>query len=176
MTAEVLPALRQSGIYSMGPTPQKPEPPDAKQVLLVNEMNARANLLKEARYIYGREAAMALWDRLGLPDIAGEGVNEVAGTAADDPDGCLKHLINFTCGRNLSVRIALAFAWQMTSAPAGWSNWASNCAPTRTRMASPSPTITSTCGRSSASPNGTATGNSPSKNSPPPTNPKTPSP
>ncbi|KZK96055.1 MULTISPECIES: Bro-N domain-containing protein [unclassified Pseudovibrio] len=108
VTAEVLPALRQSGTYSMGPTPQKQE--DAKQVLLVNEMNARANLLKEARYIYGREAAMALWDRLGLPEIAGEGVNEVAGTAADDPDGCLTHLINFTCGKNLSVRIALAFA------------------------------------------------------------------
>ncbi|QUS57381.1 Bro-N domain-containing protein [Pseudovibrio brasiliensis] len=108
VTAEVLPALRQSGTYSMGPTPQKQE--DAKQVLLVNEMNARANLLKEARYIYGREAAMALWDRLGLPEIAGEGVNEVAGTAADDPEGCLTHLINFTCGKNLSVRIALAFA------------------------------------------------------------------
>ncbi|KZL26275.1 Bro-N domain-containing protein [Pseudovibrio sp. Ad37] len=110
VTAEVLPALRQSGTYSMGPTPQKQQGPDAKQVLLVNEMNARANLLKEARYIYGREAAMQLWDRLGLPDIAGEGVNQVAGTAADDPDGCLTHLINFTCGKNLSVRIALAFA------------------------------------------------------------------
>ncbi|WP_193777051.1 Bro-N domain-containing protein, partial [Pseudovibrio sp. Ad13] len=62
VTAEVLPALRQSGSYSMGPTPQKQQGPDAKQVLLVNEMNARANLLKEARYIYGREAAMQLWE------------------------------------------------------------------------------------------------------------------
>ncbi len=113
VTSEVLPALRKTGTYSMGPVPTAPAPkvetPDPKQVLLVNEMNARANLLSEARHIYGREAAMSLWDKLGLPDIAGDGVNEVAGSPADDPEGCLKHLINFTCGQGLSVKVALAF-------------------------------------------------------------------
>lgn len=110
VTSEVLPALRQTGSYSFGPPlEQSPKTPDPKQVLLVNEMNARANLLKEARYIYGREAAACLWEKLKLPEIAGEGVNQVAGTAADDPEGCLSHLINFTCGRNLAVKVVLAF-------------------------------------------------------------------
>ncbi|WP_082597178.1 Bro-N domain-containing protein [Pseudovibrio sp. POLY-S9] len=113
VTSEVLPALRRTGTYSMGPVSTAPLPKtetaDPKQVLLVNEMNARANLLSEARHIYGREAAMTLWGKLGLPEIAGDGVNEAAGTPADDPEGCLKHLINFTCGHNLSVKVALAF-------------------------------------------------------------------
>jgi hypothetical protein len=147
---------------STAPLP-KTATPDPKQVLLVNEMNARANLLSEARHIYGREAAMSLWDKLGLPDIAGDGVNEAAGTPADDPEGCLKHLISFTCGQNLSVRVALACGLADEVGARRMEQLSIKIRPQATRTVWPSPMTTNTSGKSSASLNGTATGNSPSK-------------
>lgn len=108
VTGEVLPALRKTGAYAPTGMDIIAVPVGGDRALLNNEINARTAILREARNIYGREAAATLWKRLGLPDIASEGVNELAGTAKDDGVGCLNHLLNHSAGNGLSVRQVLS--------------------------------------------------------------------
>ena len=109
VTSEVLPSLRKTGAYAPG-RDIIAVPTNVDRVLLNNELNARTSLLREARNTFGREAAMALWGQLGLPDIARDGVNAAAGTSRDDGEGCLKHLLNFSTGQGVTVRQMLSNA------------------------------------------------------------------
>ena len=107
VTSEVLPSLRKTGAYAPESAPLIAVPTNEDRALLNNELNARASLLREARNTFGREAAMSLWGRLGLPDIAKDGVNELAGTARDDGEGCLRHLLSHSAGNGLTVKQVL---------------------------------------------------------------------
>ncbi|WP_256385226.1 BRO family protein [Cohaesibacter sp. ES.047] len=110
VTGEVLPSLRKTGSYAPAPEPVIAVPVNADRALLNNEMNARAAMIRECRTTFGREAAMSLWPMLGLPDVARDGVNELAGTARDDGEGCLKHLLNQSAGGGMTVKQVLSNA------------------------------------------------------------------
>jgi prophage antirepressor-like protein len=114
---EVLPALRKHGAYAMPETSdaaadlaEPPEHPASRKVLLVEEMNAKARLLCEARHIYGREAAAKLWTKFHLPRIEDRAPASLADSPEDLPESALKHLLNFTAGSALRVRDILRSA------------------------------------------------------------------
>jgi prophage antirepressor-like protein len=114
---EVLPALRKHGAYVMPETAdaaadfaEPPDQPAARKVLLVEEMNAKARLLCEARHIYGREAAAKLWTKFHLPRIEDRAPAGLADSPEDLPESALKHLLNFTAGSALRVRDILRSA------------------------------------------------------------------
>jgi prophage antirepressor-like protein len=74
VTGEVLPALRRQGTYSMA------EPPAAepdRPVLAMwdsGQLHASVDCVREARRLFGYQAARLIWRRLGLPSpLVGEG-------------------------------------------------------------------------------------------------------
>ena len=106
---DVLPAIRRTGVYIDPERIVHEHGP--KHDMLVDEMNAASRAIKECRTIYGREAAQRLWEKLGMPDVSEFGVSQRAGTAADDPVGCLRHLMNTGAGEGQTVGGLIGFAW-----------------------------------------------------------------
>lgn len=113
VTSEVLPTLRRTGVYIMdGRDEDLPSLADGKVFgMKVAKVNAAARLISVANAIYGPEAARALWEsETGLPKVAHRSVTALAGTSADDPNGCLRHLLRSAAenGRTIGEMLRLA--------------------------------------------------------------------
>lgn len=113
VTSEVLPTLRRTGVYIMdGRDEDLPSLADGKVFgMKVAKVNAAARLISVANAIYGPEAARALWEsETGLPKVAHRSVTALAGTPADDPTGCLRHLLRSAAenGRTIGETLRLA--------------------------------------------------------------------
>jgi prophage antirepressor-like protein len=113
ITSEVLPTLRRTGVYIMdGRDEDLPSLADGKVFgMKVAKVNAAARLISVANAIYGPEAARALWEsETGLPKVAHRSVTALAGTSADDPNGCLRHLLRSAAenGRTIGEMLRLA--------------------------------------------------------------------
>lgn len=101
VTSEVLPALRRTGVYIMdGRDDALPSIIDTKVFgMQVAKVNAAARLISVANAIYGPEAARALWEsELALPKVAHKTIYGLTTIADDDPAGCFKHILRFSCG------------------------------------------------------------------------------
>lgn len=113
VTREVLPTLRRTGAYVMDAGDEDlPALADGKVFgVKVAKVNAAARMIAVANSIYGPEAARALWEaEPGLPVIAGKSVGRIAGSAADDPVGCFRHLMRAAAGNGRSVGQVLSLA------------------------------------------------------------------
>lgn len=116
VTSEVLPALRQTGTYSLDEDEERDWPVSADGKLWgvrVSKVNAAARMMSLVSRIYGPEAARELYSREpGLPDIRHKTIGAVVGTASDDPVGCLRHLMRQAAGKSVTIfaRLDLAFA------------------------------------------------------------------
>ncbi|MEW6257437.1 MAG: Bro-N domain-containing protein [Pseudomonadota bacterium] len=115
VTAEVLPTLRRTGVYLMGPDAEDlPSLADGKLWgTRVSKVNAAARMLSAANTLYGPEAARALWAmEPGLPKISHFQPGILAGTAQDDPVGCFRHLMRQAAapGRTVSKVLHLALS------------------------------------------------------------------
>lgn len=113
VTSEVLPTLRRTGVYIMdGRDEDLPSLADGKVFgMKVAKVNAAARLISVANALYGPEAARALWEsEAGLPKVAHRCVTALAGTSADDPTGCLRHLLRSAAenGRTIGDTLRLA--------------------------------------------------------------------
>lgn len=113
VTSEVLPTLRRTGVYIMdGRDEDLPSLADGKVFgMKVAKVNAAARLISVANALYGPEAARALWEsEAGLPKVAHRSVTALAGTSADDPTGCLRHLLRSAAenGRTIGDILRLA--------------------------------------------------------------------
>lgn len=73
VTHEVLPAIRQTGRYEAPASREEPASADAIEVSVPDDMErlkARLNLVREARYAFGRGGARRAWLMCGLPDLS----------------------------------------------------------------------------------------------------------
>lgn len=70
VTSEVLPALRQNGRYELPEAEREPPPQRNDALDTLDEAKTALAMVREARQIFGRKAAMELWQRLPLPAIA----------------------------------------------------------------------------------------------------------
>lgn len=66
VTSEVLPALRNTGRYEM---PEVPDAAPGLDALAREEVSAWLTMVREARLLRGRGAAIALWDASPLPPL-----------------------------------------------------------------------------------------------------------
>lgn len=112
---DVLPVLRRTGSFVMDDDPPMDNLPTLEHGRLwgqpVGKINAAARMISVAHRIYGPEAARALWEREnGLPDLTGFAIGEVVDKPADDPRGCLAHLLRAAVGdgRSLGQMLDLA--------------------------------------------------------------------
>lgn len=103
---EVLPALRRTGAYVMGHgAVELPLSADGKLWGVgVAKVNAAARMIGVASKIYGPEAARRLYElEPGLPILGDYSVGALAGSAKDDPAGCLRFLLSLAVGSGLSI-------------------------------------------------------------------------
>ncbi|MBB4042003.1 prophage antirepressor-like protein [Microvirga flocculans] len=105
---EVLPALRRTGTYSVG---QPPSAPATVDLVEVERLNAYSRLVAEARHIYGRVQAKALWERLPLPQVHTREEGALYDLPDEDGPGCLGHLLRFALDTGSSVRVQVQRAW-----------------------------------------------------------------
>lgn len=107
VTAEVLPALRQTGRYTLDEDEERDWPVSADGKLWgvrVAKVNAAARMIGVVGRIYGPEAARELYQREpGLPDLRHKTISAIVETSSDDPIGCLRHLLRQTAGKHVSV-------------------------------------------------------------------------
>lgn len=105
---DVLPALRRRGTYRIADNGEETQLPKLSHGRVwgqpVSKVNAAARLIGVAGRIYGPEAARYLWEKeRGLPRVRHKSVGALVGTASDDPQGCLFHLLRRPADRNLTV-------------------------------------------------------------------------
>lgn len=113
VTSELLPTLRRTGHYVLDDDEGEfPSVADRKAWgISIAKLNAAARMISTVNRIYGPDAARALYEmEPGLPDIARLGVGKLAGSPADDPTGCLQHLLNASTGKAVPLRELLARA------------------------------------------------------------------
>lgn len=103
---EVLPALRRTGAYVMGHSaPDLPLSADGKLWGVgVAKVNAAARMIGVASKIYGPDAARRLYElEPDLPVLTEYSVGALAGSAKDDPAGCLRFLLSLAARSGLSI-------------------------------------------------------------------------
>ncbi|ACL55612.1 BRO-N domain-containing protein [Methylobacterium nodulans] len=106
VTGEVLPALRKTGRYSMRAGEGEASTFDYERI------GAMARLVSEARHVYGREAARALWERLPLPQVPNPAARMMYEGRENDGPGCLAHLMCRAAGNGQSLRTVIEAAWR----------------------------------------------------------------
>lgn len=119
VTSEVLPTLRRTGAYVIGPEAEDlPALADGKLWgTRVNKVNAAARMLSTVTRLYGPEAARALFEmEPGLPRITHLRPGALAGTTQDDPVGCFRHLMRTAGGpgRTVGAMLHLALSDRLT--------------------------------------------------------------
>ncbi|MFC5505160.1 Bro-N domain-containing protein [Bosea massiliensis] len=103
---EVLPTLRRTGRFIIGAdAPDMPVSADGRLWGIgVAKINAAARMISVASRIYGPEAARRLYEMAPeLPDLTGLAIGSLAGTAKDDPEGCLRFLLSLQARSGLSI-------------------------------------------------------------------------
>lgn len=105
---EVLPQIRRTGRYAPQETPISPR---MEEIELIN---AHVRLVAEARRVYGRAAARAMWEKGPLPQVDKPGIvlsrNSVI-EPEDDGTECLAHLLRHQAGNGRTVGSLVAFAF-----------------------------------------------------------------
>lgn len=119
VTSEVLPTLRRTGAYVIGPEAEDlPSIADGRLWgVRVNKVNAAARMLSTVNRLYGPEAARALFEmEAGLPRITHLRPGALAGTTQDDPVGCFRHLMHTAGGpgRTVGAMLHLALSDRLT--------------------------------------------------------------
>jgi len=96
VTSEVLPALRHSGRYLMAADEEDTELLSLDTPDDIDRVRVKMGLVREARYVYGRQTARQLWKRIGLPDVRTL-PGEQIGWTADDVSPVLREWIDARC-------------------------------------------------------------------------------
>lgn len=103
---DVLPQIRRTGKYD--PAAQRPEPPAAFEIDIQHApLSAKTEYLRLVWRLRGREAAVAMMPKLGLPDLD----IAIAGTKIG-PGGaeCLQHLLSARDDEGATIRDLIAAA------------------------------------------------------------------
>lgn len=68
VTSEVLPTLRRTGQFAVAANDTAEEPMALDQPDEIERMKVKLALIREARQVYGRRTARAMWEQIGLPE------------------------------------------------------------------------------------------------------------
>lgn len=110
---EVLPAIRRAGRYEMPVRAQAGEARDIVSRGLNDDGRLALNIVREARVLFGKQAAVRLWPELGLPAIEADAIEE----SEEDDAGGIRAFARARLVRRLGERSEIAVVY---AAYAAW--------------------------------------------------------
>lgn len=116
VTGEVLPTLRKTGRYDMTGRGDVSDPARIDPTLIeVERMNAQVRWVTLVKQIYGRNAAMAAYEKSSLPQVRAATTGALYEAPEDDSQGCLAHLLRVALDNGATLRGAVDAAWGDTT-------------------------------------------------------------